>query len=76
MSEIPVKQLRNFVRACRLLNSTILEIRRYEPNARYYLEGGTMHLMSSPSHDPQTGAALQDNVLESERLKFSDGGSW
>jgi|WetSurMetagenome_2_1015567.scaffolds.fasta_scaffold884152_2 hypothetical protein len=63
------------------LNTLIAQIRKYCPEANYYLQEDTMCLMTGPSHDDarlqgSLGGACTDRVVAMVRMPHADGGAW
>lgn len=66
-----------FRRAVRALNDTIVRVRRYIPEAQYYLDaGGGLNLLSGDHHEGRAADARRDRVLDEARISFADGGDW
>ena len=66
-----------FARAVNLLNSTMDAVRAYEPEANYYQECESLHLMTGPSHDDTLAApARPDRSALSAIITYGDTGAW
>lgn len=62
------------------LNKLITQLRERYPEAQYYLAcsmGARLHILSGSSHDDDHNARpRQDRIIETQRLKWADGGDW
>jgi hypothetical protein len=71
---------RAFKRYVAGLNKLIAQVRERYPDAQYYLAcsmGARLHLLSGSSHDDDHNARpRQDRIIETETLRWADGGDW
>lgn len=70
---------RRFERALRDLNKLIAEVREYVPEANYYLQDNSMHILSGEPHDgmgTSREVARVDRSMASEVLHHGSGGAW
>ena len=66
-----------FAKAVNLLNSTMEAVREYEPEANYYQECESLHLMIDSSHDEDLqGRDRQDRSALSAIITYGDAGAW
>lgn len=73
-------EYRTFKRHVDGLNKLIVQVRERYPEAQYYLAcsmGARLHILSGSSHDDDPRAsARQDRIIETQTLKYADGGDW
>lgn len=69
---------KRFHKLIRELVIPLEEIRKYEPQANYYLANDCMNLMTGPTHEDmnEDERPLYENIAEYEILYGSDGGDW
>jgi hypothetical protein len=67
---------RAFERAVAALNRLIERVRKYEPEANYYLANDTLNLMVGPSHEGASDHPHHERVATSQLLHRSGGGDW
>lgn len=71
------KHKRRFLKAIEELNAVIEEVRLYQPEANYYVEGSEVHLMIGPSHTEDRHVTAQPhNSALSKMLRHADCGAW
>tara|TARA_R110000851_G_scaffold287074_1_gene440990 strand:+ start:313 stop:561 length:249 start_codon:yes stop_codon:yes gene_type:complete len=74
--ELDVKHERQITAAIKKLNKTMTEIRKYIPEAGYYVENGTnFNVLSGDSHDRDHNAQHENLLLELQ-LHHSECGGW
>ena len=77
VEEIREDHVRLFHRRAKALRKLIEEIRKYSPEAHYYLdESGHLNLMVGPAHSGPGCYANQDYIAAHESLGHADGGGW
>ena len=81
MSErIKLRDRREFYAAIKALNRVIARVRKYEPDACYYMECESMHLMTGESHDDSGATGLGRSHPERSALSaiidHADCGAW
>ncbi len=64
-----------FEKACAELNAVLREARKTEPEANYYLQEDTLHLMKGESHDKQE-KPVHSNSVADVHIPHSGGGAW
>lgn len=69
-------QMRRFTRCMNELNALIADIRKTHPEANYYLEEGSMLILSGPSHDGPTLRPHKERKMALHQLHYSGGGAW
>ena len=73
---LEAKHERQIRAAINKLNRTMVEIRKYIPEAGYYVENGTnFNVLSGDSHD-RNHNAQQENMLLELQLHYSECGGW
>lgn len=78
----PAEQLdavraRRFRTLVRGLNALLVDVRSDWPEANYYLQEDSLHILSGPSHEGGARAVAQEHrELISETLRHSGGGGW
>lgn len=80
--DIKEEHVRLFLRRAKALKALIDEIRKYSPQANYYVSPEGLNLMKGPSHGDGEGeadaldtSANQCNVVETVDMMI-DGGDW
>jgi hypothetical protein len=72
---LTAEQEKRFEKLVRGLNELLVEIRKTHPEANYYLQEDTLHVMSGPSHDARD-RAQQDCIMASIIVPNAGGGGW
>lgn len=76
MAELQAKHEKQIKAAIEKLNKTMIEIKKYMPEAMYYLENGSnFNVLSGDSHDKRDQPNY-DNIIVSFNLSFADCGGW
>jgi len=73
---VSAAQKKRFIKLVEGLNDLLEEVRKTEPQANYYLEEDSLHLMKGESHTSGRGVAQRDNSVVSVLLSHSGGGAW
>tara|TARA_R110001599_G_scaffold287356_2_gene489905 strand:+ start:4076 stop:4330 length:255 start_codon:yes stop_codon:yes gene_type:complete len=76
--ELELKHERQIKAAIKKLNDTMIEVRKYIPDAMYYLEDGSnFNILSGPSHTVGGGEQpLHENVILVLDLRHAECGGW
>jgi hypothetical protein len=75
--EITPGQIKRFRNAIKALNKLMAEIKEKYPDANYYLQEDSMHLMIGKTHSDAPGEKAQrENSACAEWLPGSGGGAW
>jgi len=67
---------RDFAQAVNLLNKVMARVREYIPEAEYYVECESLHLMTGLAHDAEDGGARTDRIALSAIIDNCDCGAW
>lgn len=76
---IKEKHRKQFLNICNKLNKLMNDIKKYNPEANYYLSNDIFNLMKGPTHtenNPNYIMPIFENVVESVIIKNADGGDW
>ena len=74
---IKPEHLRLLRRRVKALSALIHKIRKYEPDANYYLEDAfNFYLLVGPSHAGYGEQSQQQNIAAKEHLAHAGGGGW
>lgn len=73
---IKEKDIRDFEKYAEKLNDVIVRIRKYCPEAQFYLACEVLNLMNGPSHGHPELGIKKGEVAASVLMKHTGGGDW